>query len=34
MERENYYLVLELPIDPPTVDPGEIRSAINKKKQE
>ncbi len=34
MERENYYLVLELPIDPPTVDPGEIRSAINRKKQE
>jgi len=34
MERENYYLMLELPIDPPTEDPGEIRSAIQRKKQE
>ena len=34
MERENYYLMLELPIDPPTEDPGEIRSAIHRKKQE
>ncbi len=34
MEHENYYLMLELPVDPPATDPGEIRAAINRKKQE
>ena len=34
MEKENYFVLLELPIDPPATDPGQIRAAINKKKQE
>ncbi|MDR2908252.1 MAG: hypothetical protein LBU86_00010 [Oscillospiraceae bacterium] len=34
MERENYYVLLELPIDPPCVDPGQIRAAIGRKKLE
>ena len=34
MERENYFILLELPVDPPTSDPAQIRTAISRKKQE
>jgi len=34
MERENYFILLELPVDPPASDPAHIRAAIARKKQE
>ncbi|MCL2856622.1 MAG: hypothetical protein FWE19_02715 [Oscillospiraceae bacterium] len=34
MERENYYILLELPVDPPAGDPAHIRAALSRKKQE
>ncbi|MCL2578970.1 MAG: hypothetical protein FWE32_02945 [Oscillospiraceae bacterium] len=34
MDRENYFILLELPSDPPASDPAVIRAAIGKKKQE
>ena len=34
MDRENYFILLELPTDPPASDPALIRAAINRKKQE
>lgn len=32
MERENYYLILELPLDPPELDPKNIAKAIEAKR--
>jgi len=34
MERENYFILLELPVDPPISDPAHIRAALGRKKQE
>ncbi len=34
METQNFYLLLELPIDPPENDPAVIEQAINKKQSE
>jgi len=34
MDRDNYFILLELPLDPPVSDPARIRAAINRKKQE
>lgn len=34
MDRENYYILLELPIDPPEEDPQAIQQAIQKKQQQ
>ena len=33
MGRENYYILLELPFDPPATDPAEIKAVIDKKRQ-
>lgn len=34
MAEENYYLILELPLDPPVKDPKRIKAQIDKKKAE
>lgn len=34
MARENFFVLLELPFDPPPSDPAQIRAAIQKKHQE
>lgn len=34
MERDNYYILLELAFDPPVTEPGKIKSALRAKKQE
>ena len=34
MERENYYILLELDFDPPVTDPAQIKAAISEKRQQ